>query len=128
MPNGWKIREVMNAKPLRIKVSKTMEEASRLLARTGVEAALVYEMNQYVGLVTRESLAGAIGKRGSKRRTLRNAAKYVRPVRPDATVEEALKIARGAGSVEALPVMEGTRVVGVVRLKDLLEKRSAGHS
>jgi CBS domain-containing protein len=114
MVNG--IKNVVKQEAPLVDVRKTPVGAAQLMRHKGVEYAVVHDRGLLVGVVSRKDLDHELDRHG-RERSLRRLAKYKGTIRADASLDEAVKILRKRNT-RVLAVLDGNRVVGIVRPAD----------
>jgi len=120
---GYTVGDAMTMKPVTIPASKTLREASKIMANEHVGSLLVIEDGEITGIITERDIV----KKGVA--TLGNPAlKKVKEVMvtdlvtttPDEDIFEALRIMRDY-NFRHLPVKHNGKIVGLVTMKDILK-------
>ena len=120
------IRDVLRDKGtaiLSVSPDETVLEAIRRMAELGVGAMLVQENGELVGIFSERDYMRRVMLKGlrSQDTAVREVmSSPVLTVSPDATVQEGLSIMIEK-SVRHLPVTDGTGVLGVVSIRDLVK-------
>ncbi len=116
-----RIYEVMTVKVQTIAPQETAEQAWQLMHAKGVRHLVVKDGSQIVGVLS-ESDAG--GRNGAPIRAGKTAADlmddHVTSIGPDDTVRKAANLMAGH-HIGCLPVIERSKLVGVVTIADLLK-------
>jgi CBS domain-containing protein len=120
------IREVMSPNVVTIDRKASLEEAARSMRDADVGALVaVNEDGGVLGIVTdRDIVVRGLAEAGDpKSMTVEDiSSEGLVTVRPDAPVEEAVRLMRDR-TVRRLPVVEGGRPVGIVSIGDLAVER-----
>lgn len=121
--SGRKLRDVMSAPVLTISPSSTVAEARAAMERAGVRhlVVVVGRRQQISGVVTARDLARGEGE--VKVQELMSSP--VVTGSPGMTVARAAQLLRAKG-VSCLPVMDRTRLAGIVTVTDLLTQLGNG--
>ena len=111
------IRDRMSRKIISVSPRETVERAAALLRRHGVRHLPVVRAARLVGIVSDRDLRG----RGLSHQAVADVM-AARPVSiaPDASVDEAARVMR-AHRISSLPVVEGSRLVGILTTTDVLD-------
>ncbi len=121
-----RLREIMSS-PVSVAAPDDPAEAVWNRMRTeGIHHLVVRDARELLGVVSSRDLGGPGGK--SARKHLAIGELMVTDLvtaTPDTTVRQAANLLRGR-SIGCLPVLEGTRLVGMVTVSDLLELLGKG--
>ena len=121
-----KIRDVMTSDPIALDSQVSLRDAARHMRDADVGAVLVLEDGSVTGIVTdRDIVVRAIadGKDPSTTPLSAVASRKMVSLRPDGSVDEAVRLMR-EHSVRRLPVVdEAGRPVGIVSMGDLAVER-----
>ncbi|WP_165990087.1 CBS domain-containing protein [Streptomyces sp. YIM 98790] len=123
-----KVREVMTAPPLAVEPRTPVAEVARTMRDDGIGAVLVTEGGTLRGLVTDRDLVVRVLSRGGNpdEHTVAEAcSEDLVSVRPEDDIGRAAALMRDR-AVRRLPVVEGSRPVGIVSLGDLAVERDPG--
>lgn len=119
------IRDVMTAKPKTLSASATLAEAARIMRQEDIGDVLVVDEGKPCGIVTDRDIVVrgiAAGKDPNQTQVKEIASKDVVTLKPDASVDEAIRIMRER-AIRRIPVMEGGKPIGIVSLGDLAVER-----
>ncbi len=120
-----KISEVMTGNPTVLDANATVAEAARAMRDRGIGDVVVNEDGRLCGIVTdRDIVVRAVAdERAPGDVRLRDVCSAdLVTVKPDTTVEEAVRLMREK-ALRRLPVVQGNDVVGIVSLGDLAIER-----
>jgi CBS domain-containing protein len=118
------LKEIMTRDVETCAPTATVQEVARLMADRNVGVVPIAEGDRLVGLVTDRDIAVRVVAKGADPRSeqiRQYVSTDVTTVRPDTTIEEALRIME-AHQIRRLPVCEDDRIVGIVSLGDLATK------
>lgn len=135
-----KIKDIMRTDFVRINASESLEEVLKKFIKWNVTSAPVFEDQELVGIVTISNIVKflnskrnifSIWRRGTKNeksdlvfqaiattQASKIATKPKLVLKPDDDLDSAA--AKAANTCECIPVIEGQRVVGIIRSKDLV--------
>jgi CBS domain-containing protein len=102
----------------------TVYDAIEMMARKRIGALIVLDGPTLVGIISERDYTRKVILQGraSKETAVREIMTApVQSVTPNRTVDEAMRI-MSAGQIRHLPVVDGSRVVGVVSIGDLVRK------
>jgi len=124
-----RVREIMTANPVTVRASAPIEECARLMRDKDIGSVIVCDDSaRPVGVVTdRDIVVRAIAAdSGARPRKIGDiVSSNPVSVAADADVDDAVQIMR-TRHVRRLPVLEGSRAVGIVSLGDLAKARDPG--
>jgi CBS domain-containing protein len=116
------VREAMSSQVLVVGPEHTLRQAAQMMASRGVGSAVVIDPDsEGIGIMTERDVLNAIGA-GLDCDTERTAAHLTWDVvyaAPDWTLEEAAA-AMARGGFRHLVVLEGTEVLGVISVRDIM--------
>jgi CBS domain-containing protein len=98
----------------------TVQQVAQLMSDLNVGTAPITEGDRLVGMVTDRDIALRVVARGLDPRSERIAdyvTRDVATITPDAAIDDALQVME-ARQIRRLPVVEGSRLVGIVSLGD----------
>jgi acetoin utilization protein AcuB len=111
------VRNRMSSKVITVEPEESLTAARALLHRHRIRQLPVVQKGRLVGIITDRDLRGA----GAKDSTV---AEFMTPkpmvIGPDASVDEAARVLT-AHKIGALPVVEGTKLVGILGSTDILD-------
>jgi CBS domain-containing protein len=124
------VRDIMSTQLVTVDPSTTLTEAARVMSIEGAGSALVLEEGSLVGILTERDILRALGESASADLArVSSVTRWMSPdpetVSPETTAADALDRMLFR-AFRHLPVVEGGRVVGVVSMRDLAERLSAG--
>jgi CBS domain-containing protein len=102
--------------PLLVDVRKSPDDAATIMKRRSMDYAVVHDRGLIVGVLSRKDLDRELGGR-AREKSLRRLAKYKGTIRADTSLDEAARVLQRRNA-RAIPVLEGNRVVGIVRPAD----------
>lgn len=121
-----KIREIMTPNPLTLNVDASVQEAAQAMRDRDIGAILVTDSSQRLcGIVTDRDLVirGLAAGKDPQRTTLQEVySEAITELTPDDSVDNAIKL-MAKKHIRRIPVMEGTRPVGILSLGDLAMAR-----
>lgn len=121
-----KIREIMTPNPVVMNVNDTVGDAARMMRDRDIGCLLVVDASDRLcGLVTDRDLVVrglADGKDPRGRKLQEVCSEAITELTPDDTVDNAIKL-MAKKHIRRIPIMEGTRPVGVLSLGDLAVER-----
>ena len=116
------VRQVMTAAPDAVRLTSTLQEASRIMKEKDIGDVLVEDAKgQLSGIVTDRDLAIRATAEGSDPTTTKVSSVYTKNITtlaPTDTVQDAIGKMR-ANDVRRLPVVEGGKAIGIVSLGDI---------
>jgi|SRR5579859_2593335 len=114
-----RVSDRMTAEPSSVRPDHTLAAVKALMDAEGIRHIPVAEEGRLVGILTDRDLQRHWGYLDS---TLVNAAMVQNPVTvaPEATIEDATRLLI-SHRIRALPVVEGSRLVGIITTTDLLK-------
>jgi len=112
---------------LTVEADTTVGDVDRLMKTYGISGVPVMERDRIIGIVSRRDLRGIVPSRGHE-----NIQKVMTrepiTVTSEITMEQALEVMY-TNKVERLPVVdENRRLLGIITMQDLLEKRQYPHA
>ena len=121
-----KIREIMTPNPVMLNVNASLCDAARKMRECDIGSVLVTDASERLcGIVTDRDLvvrALADGK-DPQRTTLQEVcSEAITELTPEDTVDNAIKL-MARKHIRRIPVMDGTRAVGMLSLGDLARDR-----
>jgi NAD(P)-dependent dehydrogenase (short-subunit alcohol dehydrogenase family)/predicted transcriptional regulator len=123
-----RVRDVMTPHPTTTPADTSLTEAARAMRDAGIGDVIVVEGGEVRGLLTDRDIvvrAVAEGRDPGRTRVAEICSRELAAVSPDDDVEAAIRLMR-ARAVRRLPVVEGSRAVGVLSLGDLATARDPG--
>ncbi len=116
------VRQVMTAAPDAVRLTSTLQEASRIMKAKDIGDVLVEDdKGMLAGIVTDRDLAIRATAEGADPKTTKVTSVYTKDITtlaPTDTVQDAIKQMR-ANDVRRLPVVEGGKAIGIVSLGDI---------
>lgn len=116
------VRQVMTAAPDAVRLTNTLQEASRIMKANDIGDVLVEdEKGMLAGIVTDRDLAVRATAEGADPKTTKVNSVYTKDITtlaPTDTVQDAIRKMR-ANDVRRLPVVEGGKAIGIVSLGDI---------
>ena len=116
------VRQVMTAAPDAVRLTSTLQEASRIMKAKDIGDVLVEdEKGLLAGIVTDRDLAIRATAEGADPKTTKVTSVYTKDITtlaPTDTVQDAIKQMR-ANDVRRLPIVEGGKAIGIVSLGDI---------
>ncbi|HWL91397.1 MAG TPA: CBS domain-containing protein [Actinomycetota bacterium] len=116
------VRQVMTAAPHAVRLTSTLQEASRIMKAKDIGDVLVEDAKgQLSGIVTDRDLAIRATAEGADPTTTKVSSVYTKDITtlaPTDTVQDAIRQMR-ANDVRRLPVVEGGKAIGIVSLGDI---------
>jgi acetoin utilization protein AcuB len=117
-----RIHEIMSKDVVAISPARAIEEAREAMRRARIHHLVVRDEGRIVGIVSDRDLAAA---RQGADTVAEVMVRDVATARPETTVKQAANLLRGR-TVGCLPVVDGTRLVGIVTITDLLDLLGRG--
>lgn len=116
-----KVMEILVRTPVTVTPATTVEEAAKTMAREGVGSLIVVDGGRLAGIVTDRDLVVRALARGFPADARADSVMSMNVVAIDAEadVRDAMK-AFGHHAVRRLPVVQGSQVVGLLSLDDLM--------
>ena len=115
-----RLHEIMSAPVQTARPDEAADDAWRRMRAAKVHHLVVLDGKQVAGVISDRDLGGRGGASLRRGRTVEEVMTAgVVTAKPDATVREAANLLRGHG-IGCLPVVDGTRLVGMVTISDLL--------
>ena len=116
------VRQVMTAAPDAVRLTSTLQEASRIMKDKDIGDVLVEDAKgQLSGIITDRDLAIRAIAEGADPTTTKVSTVYTKDITtlaPTDTVQDAMGKMR-ANDVRRLPVVEGGKAIGIVSLGDI---------
>jgi CBS domain-containing protein len=116
------VRQVMTAAPDAVRLTSTLQEASRVMKDKDIGDVLVEDdKGKLAGIITDRDLAIRATAEGADPKTTKVTTVYTKDITtlaPTDTVQDAIKQMR-ANDVRRLPVVEGGKAIGIVSLGDI---------
>jgi CBS domain-containing protein len=125
IPMATTVAEVMTREPISVGPQESLAVAARAMREADAGDVLVVEDDRLVGILTdRDIVVRAVAEdRDPTAATVRDVCSSdLESVTPDTRLEDAAELMR-LRAVRRLPVVEGSRPVGVVSLGDLAVER-----
>ncbi|UGY91361.1 CBS domain-containing protein [Streptomyces gobiensis] len=122
------VREIMTSPPVTVESQERVHEVARRMREEDIGAVLVTEGNELRGLVTdRDLVVRLLAEEGdlSDKSVQEACSDELVAVSPDDGIDRAVQLMRER-AVRRLPVVEGSRAVGIVSLGDLAVERDPG--
>ena len=120
-----KIRDVMTSEPTTCAASDSVEDAAKAMRDGDFGAVIVVDEDRVAGIVTDRDIAIRVvaeGKDAGDTELRQVASDTVETLSPDDSLDDAVQKMRDA-DVRRLPVVEGSRPVGIVSIGDLAVAR-----
>jgi len=106
----------------KLKVNESVEEAARLMLESGIFYLPVFENENMVGVVRDvDILRKVVGKEIGEERVEKFMTSNPLTISPEDSIGKVVKIFR-EHNISRLPVVEGKKIVGVITLRDLMER------
>lgn len=118
-------RDVMSSNPAICPTSTSLSDAARLMRERDIGDVLVSENDQLCGIVTdRDIVVRGIAEHGDPSSTNLGdiCSKQLHSVSPDTSVDEIIQLMEDH-AVRRVPVIEGSKVIGIVSIGDLAMER-----
>lgn len=116
------VRQVMTAAPDAVRLTSTLQEASRIMKAKDIGDVLVEDAKgQLSGIITDRDLAIRATAEGADPTTTKVSSVYTKNITtlaPTDSVQDAMRQMR-AHDVRRLPVVEGGKAIGIVSLGDI---------
>lgn len=116
------VRQVMTAAPDAVRLTSTLQEASRIMKARDIGDVLVEDdKGMLAGIVTDRDIAIRATAEGADPKTTKVTSVYTKDITtlaPTDTVQDAIKQMR-ANDVRRLPIVEGGKAIGIVSLGDI---------
>jgi IMP dehydrogenase len=112
---------------LTVEADTTVGDVDRLMKTYGISGVPVMEHDRIIGIVSRRDLRGIVPSR-EQENIRRVMTSEPITVKPEITMEHALEVMY-TNKVERLPVVDDDRrLLGIITMQDLLEKRQYPHA
>jgi CBS domain-containing protein len=117
------VKDMMKKQIVSIDVTLTVKEAAKMMEDTGVSCLVVTKENVPVGIITERDFVTRITSLDKSSSTLVQNVMSV-PLITSSPSDTAKKLAElmKEKKIHKVPVMEGTRLVGIVTATDLIKK------
>ncbi|WP_133120966.1 CBS domain-containing protein [Candidatus Nitrosotalea bavarica] len=117
------VKDMMKKQIVSIDVTLTVKEAAKMMEDTGVSCLVVTKENVPVGIITERDFVTKITSLDKSSSTLVQNVMSV-PLITSSPSDTAKKLAElmKEKKIHKVPVMEGTRLVGIVTATDLIKK------
>ncbi|TMF85052.1 MAG: CBS domain-containing protein [Chloroflexi bacterium] len=122
------VRDVMTKSPVTMAVDALVQDAARAMKDRNIGDVIVTQGDQVCGIVTdRDITVRAVAEGKDPRSTKLGdiCSSDLITLQPDQSVDEAVKLMR-AKAIRRLPVMEGSKPVGILALGDLATQQDEG--
>jgi CBS domain-containing protein len=120
--NSRKIRDIMTANPETVTEKDTIRDAARIMKQRDTGIVPVVDGKKIIGLITDRDIVVRLiadGKDTSNAKVNEAMTKNVRSVQEDASVDEVLRVMKGA-EIRRVPVVnKNDEIVGIVSIGDL---------
>lgn len=115
------VENIMNRHVLTVPYSASISEAARAMKRNGVGCVVVQRNSELLGIVTERDVVKILASGRPETSTVGNvASKPLVVIGPKDPVNDAAKILSDRG-IRRLPVVDGTRLVGMLTSTDLVK-------
>jgi len=119
------VRDVMAGNVKTIPVKSTVREAAKEMARWKIGSLVITDGRKPVGIITEGDISKAVARGLDPAKTpVSIQKKKLVTVEPGERIEVAAKIMASAG-IKKLPVMEGTKLVGMITQTDIVNSSFA---
>jgi acetoin utilization protein AcuB len=115
-----RVDEIMSTEVRTIGIDRTAEQASSEMRLRRIHHLVVVEQGRVVGVVSERDLRGMTERAGSFKTVGELMSPDVVVAKPKTTVRQAANLLRGR-SIGCLPIMDNSRLMGIVTVTDLLE-------
>jgi len=119
-----KVRDVMTPNPVALPSSASVSDAAKAMRDSNIGAVVVDDGNAICGIVTDRDVvvrAIAAGKDPNKVKLEEICSRELTGLSPDDGLDRAVQIMKDK-AIRRLPVVDGTRAVGIVSLGDLAQR------
>jgi CBS domain-containing protein len=123
MKTDMAIRDMMKRSPVIISPKATVQDAAKEMKGEGIGSLIVIDSGKPMGIITESDILKKVVAEGldsSKILVDDIMTSAIITVKPDTTIEEAIKI-MGELGIRRLPVVENDRLVGMTTQKDILQ-------
>ncbi len=123
METGYKVCDAMTKKPVTISPGSSMQECARLMAESHVGALVVQSGSSLAGLITEQDIVRKsviLNDAPHSRKVSDVMENRVHTISPEKDIFEALIMMKDL-NIRHLPVMNGSEMVGLLTLKDILK-------
>jgi signal-transduction protein with cAMP-binding, CBS, and nucleotidyltransferase domain len=123
MKTGIKVFDAMTTRPVSVQVTDSAQECAKAMKKNRVGSVLVKKGKDVVGIMTEQDLVyKLIAKNLNPEQVTANdlMAKELITIDPGKDIYEAMMIMRN-NEIRRLPVLDGTRFVGFLTMKDILK-------
>ncbi|MFI6155872.1 CBS domain-containing protein [Kitasatospora sp. NPDC051170] len=110
MVNGL---EVVREEPVVIDLAKSARAMARIMDERKVKFAVIRERGHLLGVIDRSELDEFVA--GRKGRSIRGLVRYGGTLSAASSNEDAIRMIKARPKVRAIPVLQGSQVVGIVR-------------
>lgn len=127
-----RVKDIMTKNPLTVSPDSTVHTAASGMERCGCGCCLVESHGKIVGIITERDIVRRVAAKGAAPTSVRVKSimtTKLMAIKPDATVEEAVRI-MGENGIRRLPVVGDEGLVGIISVADVaraLAKKS-GHA
>ncbi|WP_159346433.1 DUF294 nucleotidyltransferase-like domain-containing protein [Cytobacillus firmus] len=120
-----RVQDVMSSEAAAVSPAATIQEAARLMLKRKISSVLVAEKNSLKGIITERDIVEGVAAEGADITAPASTIMTAGPVTVSrsAYYYEALSLILFKG-IKHLPVMEDSKVAGIVTLSDLLRKKN----
>ncbi|MBN1156323.1 CBS domain-containing protein [Candidatus Woesearchaeota archaeon] len=123
MKTGYKVCDAMTRSPVSIDDNVTLEQCARMMEKNHVGALLVKDNGKLLGLLTEQDIvrkAIAKGMVPGRTKVKNIMVTRVKTIAPEKDIYDALTVMRNM-NIRHLPVIDGTKMIGLLTLKDILK-------
>lgn len=123
MKTGYKVCDAMTTKPIMVSFGTSIKECASIMGSRHVGALLVGKGDKLEGIMTEQDIVRKLV--ANNLNPLKKTAKDVmeekiKTISPEKDIYEALMLMRDL-NIRHLPVMDGTKMIGLLTLKDVLK-------
>ncbi len=123
MKTGYKVIDCMTTKPVSINSDASLEECAKAMAKNHVGALVIKDGHESKGVITEQDIVRKAVARGidpATKKVIELMERKLITISPSDDLYDALIKMRDS-NIRHLPVAEGSKMIGLLTLKDILK-------